>query len=42
MNEIERNYKIESLMKDTMRKAKELNCAITVNAKTGRMSWQKY
>ena len=40
--EFERNKQIENLMFETMQKAKELNCEIKVNAKTGKMSWRKY
>lgn len=40
--EIARINAIEALMRETMTKARELNCAISVNSHTGRMEWQKY
>jgi hypothetical protein len=39
--DIKQNLAIENLMKETYNKAKELNCNISVNTKTGRMSWEK-
>jgi len=40
--EYQRAKKIEQLMFDTMVQAKKLNCSIKVNAKTGKLSWEKY
>lgn len=39
---LDRNAEIETLMRETYAKAKELRCSIRVNTKTGAMEWQKY